>query len=198
MEHVPVENQPLDFEDFANQLLVGGSQRSPAWLHGGICGVLANSGPVAAEDCLAATGQALDMTLQGELAESCLQLAGATMAALEDESFGFHLFLPGDEVELELRVQALSEWCHGFLAGYAWSVPGGAAAGLDSESGESLGDIAAIAQAGVDAEADDEESESHFFELSEYLRFAMLHLYMSRQAEQLEQDPESPDTGGLP
>ena len=134
---------------------------------------------LSAEDCLAATGQALDLALQGELAEISLELAGQTLAALTDEEFTFQLYLPDDEVEIEQRVQALAEWCRGFLAGFALMVSGSGGAGLDSDTGESLRDIAAMAEAAVDAEAEVEESESSFFEISEYLRFATLDLFMS-------------------
>jgi len=42
-----------------------------------------------------------------------------------------------------------------------------------------LKDVAAIAEATVDAESDADESENHFFELTEYLRFATLNLFMN-------------------
>jgi yecA family protein len=205
MTHTTSEYRPLDFDDFANQLLAAGAQESPAYLHGGLCGVYAGAGPVTPEDCLAAVSQALDMPLQGELAESCLQLAGFTAAALEDEEFGFQLYLPGDEVDIDQRVQALSDWCRGFLAGYALVATSDSDAGLDKESGESLADIAAIAEAAVDAEADDEESESHYYEISEYLRFATLNLFMNRLAEGLAEGLADSDgqgaersNGGIP
>jgi uncharacterized protein YgfB (UPF0149 family) len=77
-------------------------------------------------------------------------------------------------------VQALAAWCRGFLAGFALLASGSAGAGLDSDTAERLRDIAAIAEAAFDAEAEAEESESSFYEISEYLRFAVLDLFMSR------------------
>ena len=185
----------MDFDAFADRLLIEGVQQSPSYIHGGICGVYASAGALPAEECLAAAGQALGLALQGELAEISLDLARQTLAALADEAFAFQLYLPDDEVEIEQRVQALAEWCRGFMAGFALMVSGSGSAGLDSGSSESLSDIAAIAEAAFDAEADEEESESSFYELGEYLRFATLDLFMGRLDERGEPGPES-DGGG--
>ena len=97
MEHYLQEEQPLDFDDFANQLLEQGAEQSPSHLHGGICGVLCGGGARDAEYCLAAVAQALNLEIHGELAGSCLRLAAITIQALQDEEFDFHPFLPDDE-----------------------------------------------------------------------------------------------------
>jgi hypothetical protein len=184
MEHISADEQAFDFDDFANQLLAEGAEQSPSFVHGGICGVYAGAGAVDPEDCLAATGQSLELGLHGELGESSLRLADITRRALEDEEFDFHLFLPDDEVEVSQRVRCLSEWCQGFLAAYALVVSQTDGSGLDEETSEILKDIGAIGQADPDRDADEaddeEESESHFFELTEYLRFATLNLFMNQ------------------
>ena len=155
------------YDELANHLVMEGSERSPSYVHGGICGIYAAAGAVSAEDCLAASAQ-----------------------ALQDEEFAFHLLLPDEDTDIGERVQALAEWCRGFLAAYALVISHESGTGLDSDTGESLADIAAIAEATVDAEADEEESESHLFEVSEYLRFATLNLFMGRQ------DANEPDPVG--
>jgi uncharacterized protein YgfB (UPF0149 family) len=47
--------------------------------------------------------------------------------------------------------------------------------------------MASIAEAAVDHDLDPEETENHFFELTEYLRFACLNLFADRL---LESKPE--------
>lgn len=191
-DHYLADEQPLDFDDFANQLLGEGAQQSPSYLHGGIVGIYAGAGPVSAEHCLAAAGQALELGLHGELAESSLRLADITRRAMQDEEFDFHPFLPDDETEMSQRVQALSDWSQGFLAGYALVVAqDSTGAGLGEEVSEVLRDVSAIAQAGHDEDAEEEESEESYFELTEYLRFASLNLFMNRLAEM-----EDKDNGG--
>ncbi len=195
MEFSDTHQQPFDFDDFANQLLAEGADKSPSYVHGGVCGVYAGAGSVDSEDCLAAAAQALELGLHGELGESCLRLAQVTHQAMQDEEFDFYLFLPDDETDIDSRVRCLAEWCQGFLAAYALMVAETDGSGLDDETGEILKDIAAIAEAGHaadDAESDEEEAESHLFELTEYLRFACLNLFMNRVMDAEAQQPESP------
>ena len=192
MEYYLSEEQALDFDEFADQLLEQGAHQSPSHLHGAICGVLAGGGEQDAEYCLSAIAQALAMDIHGELAANCVRLSRATVQALLDEEFDFHLFLPDDETEIELRVQALADWCSGFLTGYALAVAQPQTGAFDDESAEILKDMAAIAAATIDDGLDPEETENHFFELTEYLRFACLNLFADRQLEsKSEGDPNS-------
>ncbi len=197
MELSNAEDQPFDFDDFANQLVAEGAEQSPSYVHGGICGVYAGAGRVDAEDCLAATSQALELGLHGELGETSVRLAQVTGRALLDEEFDFHLLLPDDDHEISQRVRCLGEWCQGFLACYALMATKTDGAGLDEESSEVLKDIAAIAQADPDvndeedSDEDSEEAESHFFELTEYLRFACMNLFMNQVIDDGEGGPES-------
>ena len=120
------------------------------------------------------------IALHGELAEKVMQLYTITAAALQDESFDFHPLLPDDDTDIADRVEALADWCKGFLAGFAYASVGGnrASSALSEDSSEILKDFAAIAQAGLEEREDEEESESSFMELVEYLRFATLNLFM--------------------
>ena len=183
MEYYLAEEQALDFDEFADQLLEQGADQSPSHLHGAICGVLAGGGERDPEYCLAAIAQALAMDIHGELAANCVRLSRATVQGLMDEEFDFHLFVPDDESEIELQVRALSEWCSGFLAGYALAVTQPQTGALDDDAAEVLKDMAAIAEATVDAELDPEETENHLFELTEYLRFACLNQFADRLIE---------------
>ena len=184
METHHFDEQPLDFDDFANQLLEQGAEQSPAHLHGAMCGVLAGGGRHDPEYCLSAVVRVLEFDIHGELAGNCLRLAQVTLSALRDEEFNFHLFLPDDDTELAQRVAALSDWCGAFMTGYALAVAQPGAAPLAAETSEILKDIAAIVEAGVDDEVEQEESESDLFELTEYLRFATLNLFMEHLADE--------------
>jgi uncharacterized protein YgfB (UPF0149 family) len=177
-----IDEQPPDFDEYADLLLEQGLQVSPAALHGGICGVLVGGGEREADYCLAAVSQALEIDIRGQLAESSLQLIAASERAMADDSFEFHLFLPDDETEIEIRVRALGEWCSGFMAAFALAVTEPARTGLAEEVAEILKDIAAIAEVGFTDEEDEEEAEHNFFEISEYLRFAVLNLYLDNDA----------------
>ena len=106
---------------------------------------------------------------------------------ISGKKFDFHLFLPDDETEITLRVSALSHWCQGFLAGYAFAVAEPGADTLPEAVSEVLRDVSAIAQAEVDLGEDDESSEQDFFELTEYLRFGTLNLFLDALSEKLDE-----------
>jgi len=172
----PVE--VIDFDDLGNHLLDQGLEISPARLHGCVCGLLAAGASGEAEAGLALLGQALDSNFHGELAAQAMQLYTATAAALQDEEFDFYPLLPDDELEIESRTRELAHWCRGFLTGFAQvnqRQP-------RQDSSEILGDLSAIAEATVDGEADEEESEGSYFEIVEYVRFAALNIFIDSRS----------------
>ena len=169
----------IGFEEMTNHMLEQGLQSSPSAVHGCLCGLLSAGASPQQEYSLDALGGAMDLALHGELAEKVMHLYTITAAALQDESFDFHPLLPDDDTDIADRVEALADWCKGFLAGFAYaSVGGNRASALSEDSSEILKDFAAIAQAGLEEREDEEESESSFMELVEYLRFATLNLFM--------------------
>ena len=169
----------FDFDELADHLLEQGLDSSPSQLHGCLCGLLGAGAPAEAEAGLALLQQALDMNLHGELAGQMLQLYLVTAAALEDEEFDFHPLLPEDEVEIQTRTEELANWCKGFLAGYAQVNQ----RQVGQDSSEILRDLAAIAEASVEDEEDEEESENSYVEIVEYIRFAVLNIYMDSRAD---------------
>lgn len=175
----------FDFEELSNHLLEQGSELSPARIHGCLSGVLCAGAPAQAEVGLDVVTQTLGASLHGELAEQVLQLYSVSAAALEDEEFAFHPLLPEDEEELDVRTEAMADWCGGFLLGFAQesAKEGVQPAVLSQDSSEILADLTAMAAATVDADPDEseeakDEAENNYYELVEYLRFAVLNVYM--------------------
>lgn len=170
----------VGFEELANNMLEQGLQSSPSAVHGCLCGLLSGGASREPEYSLYGLAGGLDLSVHGELAEQVMQLYAATLEALQDESFNFHPLLPGDDCDITDRVEALADWCKGFLAGFAHTSVGDdrSAPSLSGDSGEILKDFAAIAQASVHDDEDRNEEEGSYLELVEYLRFAALNLYM--------------------
>lgn len=144
----------------------------PSELHGALAGWLAGGGG-GAQDWTASvladpqlpppqTGDALD------------QLRLATVAQLEDRSFGFDLLLPGTEASLDERAEAVFAWCRGFLGGFGLAA--GAKPPLSEEGAEALQDMARLAQAAPDS-SDDEDDEDALAEIEEFVRVAALLLH---------------------
>ena len=189
-DDLPEDVDVFDFDEFANHLLDQGALASPSQLHGCICGLLGAGAPVEPEYGLDALAQALDLELHGELASRVMQLYTVTAAALHDEEFTFLPLLPDEEEEIALRTAALASWCEGFLAGFAYETAAEEKNGvaLSQETGEVLKDIAAMAQAEAAHDESEEEAEDSFIELVEYLRVAVVNLFMDSLATSRERD----------
>ncbi len=101
-----------------------------------------------------------------------------TARQLDDEEFGFILWLPDDEEPLEERIIALAQWCSGFLAGLAC---GGQLDALSEEAKEAIEDLQQIARAEMTSpgqdEGDSEEDEAAFVEIVEYVRVVALLMH---------------------
>lgn len=165
------------FDDLANQLLEQGSEVSPSEIHGCFSGMLASGASALAEVGLDGATQALEMDAHGELASHLMQLYRATDDALRDEEFGFQPVLPDDDDEIEARTAALVGWCRGFLTGVAHTSAQGLRHSWSGDAKEILEDIAAMTQAEVSDEEDEDEAEGSFLELVEYLRMGVLNLF---------------------
>jgi len=183
-DDLPEEVGVFDFDEFANHLLDQGVLASPSQLHGCLCGLLGAGAPAQPEYGLDALAQALDLEVHGELASRIMQLYTMTEAALQDEEFTFLPLLPDEEEEIALRTAALASWCDGFLAGVAYVTAAADSSGsaLSQETGEILRDIAAMAQAESAEDESEEEAEDSYMELMEYLRVAVVNVFMDSQA----------------
>lgn len=184
-DDLPDEAGIFDFDEFADHLLDQGLQASPSQLHGCLSGLLSAGASQEPEYGLDALGEALNLALHGELAARVMQLYTVTAAALQDDDLLFQPLLPDDDDDIVSRTAALASWCEGFLAGFAYGIAGEDAAGgsLTEEAGEVLRDIAAMAQAEADEQADEEEAENNFSELVEYLRVAVMNIFLDSGAD---------------
>ena len=111
--------------------------------------------------------------LAAEAMQGLEQLRRDTESELSDAVLDFHPLLPGDKVALEERIDALADWCQGFLLGLA---EGGIKdlENLPGDSGEIIKDLIEIARAGSYDLEESEEDEASFFQLLEYVRTGVL------------------------
>jgi uncharacterized protein len=167
-----------DFDEFSNLLLPLGAINSPAELQGMLCGRLCGGQRLTIDVWLNTAWEFLDLagSPQGELSSALTELYQSSLQALRDDNFSLSLLLPDDDTDLDQRSLALGQWCHGFLSGFGSSGMAGDAK-LSAETSEALRDFAAIVQIGVDDEAD-EEAETGYVELVEYVRMAALSLFL--------------------
>lgn len=167
-----------DFDDFADLLLQCNSLASPTDLQGVVCGRLSAGGLLNQQQWYALAKQLMDVEDLGpDITETLNQLLSATHEELGGQGFGLDLLLPEDHISLDMRVQALAGWCSSFLHGF-----GGAGIKGDQtfspEAAEALRDIASLAQIDADNDSDEGEAEANYIEVVEYLRMAVLTLYL--------------------
>jgi uncharacterized protein YgfB (UPF0149 family) len=94
-----------------------------------------------------------------------------TKSLLAGDEFEFDLLLPGDEVLLSEQVVALTHWCQGFLLGFGFTQ---ADTVWSKEAKEILKDIIEFTK--LETEAEGEDDENDFVEITEYIRSAVLLL----------------------
>ncbi len=174
--------QLLNFDEYCDFLAPIGALNSPAELHGMLCGLLGGGARPSTSKWQGIALAFLDLEeldaslISAEFRQAIADMHSATLVALEDESMGFNLVLPDEDVDMGQRLQALSQWCHGFLSGFGSSGLSGEQS-FSPESAEALRDLAAIVQIGTD-EDDTDQSEADLFEVCEYVRVAAIHLFL--------------------
>ncbi|MBT4522385.1 MAG: UPF0149 family protein [Halieaceae bacterium] len=173
---------PFCFDELANHLLEQGLQSSPSEIHGCITGLLASGAAVEGELALAALADALDLVVHGELAEEIMRLYAVTDTALLADDFHFYPLLPDDDMALYDRSVALAGWCQCFLVGFAQGTAGSNESNMTGDSSEVLKDILAFAEL-EEEQAEDEDAEAGYAEIVEYLRVAVLNVYMDNQSD---------------
>lgn len=143
--------------------------------HGTLCGLLCARGEVALEEWLTAFAQEMSSgdVLAGEARGVLEALYRETLRQLGDSTLQFHLLLPDDSTQLLQRLQALGEWCQGFVLGMSL---GGVQRleALPADSAEMLTDLTGIADVASYELDDAEEDEAAYTELMEYVRTAVL------------------------
>ncbi len=200
----------VTFAEVARLLTSLGSMVPAAEGHGCLCGALCTndhytferwreelipdeSGAAAAdelgepEDSGAARVSAAD--------EQALQLLFSdTVAALADQNSDFEPLLPDDDVALEQRASALSQWASGFLYGFG-TARAVANSQISPAVAEVLQDFARLGAAAAETDIDGEEQEHAYAELVEYLRVGvwLVHAELAAardgDADTADQDP---------
>lgn len=100
------------------------------------------------------------------------RLFDETSRLITDDEFEFDMLLPDDEVLLATRIEALKSWCHGFLYGVGTVY---AERDCPKDAAEILRDITEFTR--LESEAEGEDDEYAFMEVTEYLRSAVLLLH---------------------
>lgn len=125
-------------------------------------------------------------SLSDDAKDVLTQLFEQTRTLLESDEFEFDLLLPGDdEASLSDRLEALAQWCQGFLLGVGVTH---AESEWSKDASDILKDMIEFTK--LDTDAAGEEDENDFMEITEYLRSAVLLL----RSEQIDDQHQANDT----
>ena len=149
---------------------------SPSELHGLLTGIVCVTEAPTREEW----SQILTTLNVPELSEDALTLltdeAEDVVHAISDDELDYLPMLPDDEHPLQERVQALSDWCAGVVLGFG--LASGHVRGDERELIEHLQDVAAVEFEDSD---NDEEGESSYEELYEFVRLIPVSLSIGRK-----------------
>lgn len=150
------------------------SELNPAQTHGLLCGRLCTI-PVGKSDP-EFDASLMDVEATPQSQQVLSQLYKASYHSLKQFSFEFSLILPGEEADLNTRVEALGLWCQGFLIGTE-EIAASLKNSSDPEVVEALSDLSEIAQINFGDIPENEEDETAYIELVEYTRLSVLMIF---------------------
>lgn len=159
-----------DYDVVSDALKSAGLENNAAECHGALSALLSTVDRLNAAHWLA-----LYLTAEkaSVLPQEVLAVLGtvfeATTTQIDNPEFSFKLLLPSDESMLDIRVEAISNWCQGFLMGLGL---GGVTdiANLPGDLPELVQDFIKISRADALSLDDTEESENAYAEIMEYVR----------------------------
>ena len=188
----------LQYDEINDALKRIGVEQDAAEIHGGLCGLFCTIGGLTAAYWLDNTlsnspeGDALTVdALNNESRSLLTHLFNGTEKQLFGQDFSFQPFLPDENAGLPARVEALSNWCQGFLFGLS---QGGLTdpAGLPGDLPEIVKDMLEISRAESYELDDDTQDEKDYMELIEYVRVGVQLFVDEMKQFQIEEADEPP------
>ncbi|WP_298609218.1 YecA family protein [uncultured Thiothrix sp.] len=169
-----MDTQLPEFYTIEDSLLRVEADFTASEVHGIACAVLAFNNQYAekAWQVQVLKGDAQDFYIQ-EARRLLKQLFKATLAQLNSGDLDFELLLPPEQDSLEAQVAALQKWCQGFAFGLALSGLK-TMQDLPEDTRDWVQDVVKIGAAGEMDVHDEDESETAFFELAEFVRVGVL------------------------
>lgn len=164
----------VDYRELEQALHHLGATQGAAEFHGIVCGRLcaAPEGEVAVD-----AGDGAGDASADDHRELMRRVRDEALNGLIDAELGFSPLLPDDEQRLSLRVEALAQWCSGFIYGLA-SVEDVDLDELSAEVREVVRDLTQISRAGLSPDADTETDEQAYAEIVEYVRIGAQLVFM--------------------
>ena len=146
-----------------------------AEVHGIACGLLAGNNTADKIKWVQELVPELDPqnVLQKDAVREMGRLFEDARSGLQDSEFRFELFLPEDDAHLSTRMEALQDWCQGFVLGMTMAGVKDYSK-LPEDSKDLMEDFVNIGTSGDFDYEDEQESEIAFTDVSQYVRVGAL------------------------
>jgi len=171
-----------DFDDLSHSLIKLDAATEASESQGLLCGILCAQGRIDKMSWMQQVlGEAVpqgDLLIQ-EVKTELENVFNETMEALYDDEYGFQMFLPDDDVSLNERLAALSEWCQGFLLGFSMRDKNSLEGDLKDEIDSLIEDFVELTRIDTDTDEEMEDDEESFFEIIEYVRMGVIYIFTS-------------------
>ncbi|MBI2791459.1 MAG: UPF0149 family protein [Gammaproteobacteria bacterium] len=173
-----------DFDTLEHRLIAANTPFSPAYIHGMMVGLLCVASGVPQSSWLRIQTEMPAIAEQATTGELFNSLFLLTLKQLQDVNKVVLLMLPGEDLPLSYRLEALSSWCEGFLEGFA----------LEHLSKEKLASLPLVEEVLLDFEHikeiafdvnETEENEKDFTEIIEFIRVGVLLVHAECKQEKI-------------
>ena len=167
--------EPIQFEELEHMLTSAGALVGAAECHGNLCGILCGGRTPESSRWVEHTLGAQPAGETPECEAELEQLSHQMRRILDHEELSFEPLLPAGNSRLEHRVEALAQWCQGFLAGLG-EARVSQLEELPDDSREVIRDMVEITRAGLEVDGHGDEQEAAYAEIVEYVRVGVLLL----------------------
>lgn len=178
-------NQILQYDTLLESIELLELPFTPSELHGLMCGFLCAGKTTQGEQYIQSLFQKEEPSDQ--LQEACLgimTLYAYSLGQLLNFDLSFQLVIPMDDISLNVRAEAFSEWCNYFIQGTQLAQI--ALKNLEEEEQEALQHIAEFSKLDFKNLETTNADEKAFFEVTDYTRMAVLRIsYSLTEAQQM-------------
>jgi len=163
-----------DYKELAHLLDEHEIQATPAEIHGILCGLICGGIALDGNSWQEPFNDLVNdgFGLPAAVKKAVNELYQATSQSLYEVEYTFDLLLPGDQLPLDERTDAMAQWVQSYLVGFGICQKD--LNRLSAELREVIEDFAEIAQVSAEFDQEDEIAQQAYSEVIEYLRVGVL------------------------
>ena len=183
----------IDYDALKSTFDLLKASSSPSSLQGELCGYLCAGYRFEPQQWLDQVIEFLHLTSKPDQPTiiQFIALKVNTQTQLESHEFEFDLVLPSDEAPIEERLDALAQWCMGFLTAFALADGHSKYDDLSDDAKGAFSDFEAISQASI-VDGDETNGENDLFSVQEHVKMGTLMIFMELNSKTQQSNSQTP------